>query len=67
MATSTVPEPIAVSVDEGSRLIGVSRAFLYRSVMSGECPSMKLGARRLIPVAALRRWVEEQAEGGGGA
>ncbi len=57
-------EPIAVSVDDGSRLIGVSRAFLYKSVISGDCPSMKLGSRRLIPVAALRRWIEEQVQGG---
>jgi excisionase family DNA binding protein len=59
-----IAEPIAVSVDDGARLIGVSRAFLYQSVLSGACPSMKLGARRLIPVSGLRAWIESQSNGG---
>lgn len=61
MTTIVELERLAVSVDEAARLIGVNRAHLYPLVMGGTVPSFKLGARRLIPVEGLRRWVEEQA------
>lgn len=54
-------DKLAVTVDEASRMIGLSRATLYGLVMSGEVPSLKVGARRLVPVSTLRTWVEARA------
>lgn len=60
-------EPIAVRIEEAARLIGISRGALYPLVMSGEIPSMRVGARRLVLVSGLRAWAEsrsrEQMEG----
>ncbi|MGI8925745.1 MAG: helix-turn-helix domain-containing protein [Tepidiformaceae bacterium] len=61
-------ERLAVSVEEAARLLGVSRGKMYPLVMAGQIESFTIGTRRLIPTAALRRFVEEQAgnpRGGG--
>ena len=56
-----VNERLALSVTEAAERIGVSRAQLYPLVMSGLIPSIMVGKRRrLIPVAALERWLERQ-------
>jgi excisionase family DNA binding protein len=49
--------PEAVSVEEAARRAGVSRAFLYQRLASGELPSIRLGKRRLVRVEALRAWL----------
>lgn len=53
-------EKLAVGVNEAATLIGVRRDLLYRLVHAGEVPSFKVGARRLIPVAGLREYVERR-------
>ena len=57
---------LAVTVDEASTMLGISRAALYPLVLSGEVPSFKVGARRLIPTKGLREWVERSTTGKGG-
>jgi excisionase family DNA binding protein len=57
------PEPCnglaeALSVAEAAARTGVSRTFLYEHIASGELPTVKLGKRRLVRVAALRAWLE---------
>lgn len=47
--------PIAVGVEEAARLIGVSRAAIYRMIANGTLPSSKVIGRRLIAVAALEQ------------
>ncbi len=60
-----VDEKLAVSVNRAAELIGLGRDVTYRLVMSGEVPSFKVGARRLVPVAGLRKYVEQRtAEAG---
>jgi excisionase family DNA binding protein len=56
-------EVLAVRVNEAARIIGVSRSVLYPLLSSGTIPSFKVGAVRLVPVDALRRWVAAQAAG----
>ncbi len=46
--------PLAVSVNEACRVLGVSRPILYGAIRTGQLRSVKLGGRRLIPVEALR-------------
>lgn len=49
---------ILVGVEHAAELVSISRAQLYRLLDTGEISSMKLGRRRLVPVAALHEWVK---------
>lgn len=53
-------ERLAVSVNRAAEIIGLGRDVTYRLVMSGEVPSFKVGARRLVPVAGLREFVKRR-------
>lgn len=60
-------EPLAVSLEEAARAIGVSRRTLasYLDDPTINFPSFKFGrGRRLVPVRALRAWVERRSGGG---
>jgi excisionase family DNA binding protein len=50
--TSTL-ERRALSVQETARAVGVSRATVYRLIEQGRLVTLKIGARRLVPVAAI--------------
>jgi excisionase family DNA binding protein len=51
--------PLAVSVPEAARLLGISRNLAYDLVRMRELPAVRVGERRLlIPVAALKEWLE---------
>lgn len=51
-------EPLNVSIPEAARLIGCGRSKLYEIISTNGLPVIKLGRRSLIPVAALRAFVE---------
>ena len=53
-------ERIAVSVIEAGAMLSLGRDVIFRLCASGEIPSFKCGARRLISVAGLRAYVERQ-------
>ena len=46
-------EARALSVKEAARTCGLSRATMYRLMAAGKLSTLKVGARRLVPVAAL--------------
>lgn len=46
-------KPLAVSVDEAGRLLGVSRDLVYDMVARHELVSVRLGRRIVVPVRAL--------------
>ncbi|MBA4757745.1 helix-turn-helix domain-containing protein [Sphingosinicella sp.] len=54
-------EQIAVTVDEAKRQLCVGTTRLYQLVNSGELDSVRLGKRRLIKVASIRRLLGEEA------
>jgi excisionase family DNA binding protein len=58
-ATPPVVEQKAVSVEEAARKLGISKPLAKRLVAAGEIPSLKLGARRLVPVAAIDRLIDD--------
>lgn len=58
---------IAISVEEAAHMVGLSRAAFYPLVMAGDVPSVKVGSRRLVPVEALREWMDRQLAAAGGA
>lgn len=58
---ATIPnksiEPLAVSPVEAGHVAGVGRTTIYSAISSGELRSLKIGARRLVTVEALREWL----------
>lgn len=52
-------EPLLVRVEEAARLLSLGRSTIYEMMDSGELPSVKCGTARRIPLAALRKWVDE--------
>lgn len=53
-------EPLLVRVEEAARILSLSRSTIYEMMDSGELASVRRGAARRIPLAALRAWVEQQ-------
>jgi excisionase family DNA binding protein len=46
---------LAISVEEAARRLGIARSTAYPYVRTGALPSIRLGARLLVPTAALER------------
>jgi excisionase family DNA binding protein len=43
----------ALSIKETAQVCGLSRATLYRLLNDGKLTTIKVGARRLVPVASI--------------
>ena len=54
--------PISVGIDDGARLIGITRSMFYEFIARGEIPTFKLGRRRLIIVKNLEAFTNRQAQ-----
>lgn len=52
---------VALSVEQTAARLGVSRALLFREISRGQFPSVRVGGRRLVPLAALERFLEAGA------
>jgi excisionase family DNA binding protein len=48
-------ERLTLTVDEAARRLGIGRGQAYAGVRVGEIPSIKIGKRYLVPIAALER------------
>jgi len=48
-----------LSVEEAAEYLCVSRTLVMTRIRAGALPSLKIGGRRLLPVAALDEWVRE--------
>ena len=48
---------IAVSPAEAGRIAGIGRTTIYHAISCGDLKSLKIGARRLVAVDALRDWL----------
>jgi excisionase family DNA binding protein len=48
-----IPERRAFSIRETERAVNLSRATLYRLIAAGKLTTVKVGARRLVPVSAI--------------
>ena len=49
-----------LSVADAARRLGISRSKFYELIGRNEIPSITIGTRRLIPLRALRNWVDER-------
>jgi excisionase family DNA binding protein len=52
------PLKVLLTVDEAATALSLGRTITYSLVMRDEILSVKIGRRRLIPVAALYAYVE---------
>ena len=50
-----------ISLQEAGKRIGVGRSHIYALANSKGFPCVRLGKRIVVPVDALKRWLEEQA------
>lgn len=51
-----------VTVEEVAPILGVGRSTAYILARTGEIPTLRLGRRFVVPVAALRRMLGETSE-----
>jgi excisionase family DNA binding protein len=49
---------------ELAQLLGTTRKAVYAQASRQRLPAVRLGRRILFPVAAVERWLNEQAAGG---
>jgi excisionase family DNA binding protein len=49
---------LAVTVDEASELLGISKWLGYEMVAQGKLPALRLGRRLIIPLSALERLLD---------
>lgn len=54
-----VLDPLLVTIKENQRLIGISRANIYRMINDGRLDTVSIGKRRLIRYPSLRKFAEE--------
>jgi excisionase family DNA binding protein len=57
----TTPEPILFDVPTAARQLSISRTTLYELLKAGEIQSVKIGALRRIPLAALHTYTARKA------
>jgi excisionase family DNA binding protein len=57
--TTVIPndptQRLTLTVEESTRILGISRATAYEAVARGEIPCIRIGKRILVPKAALDR------------
>lgn len=51
-------ERLTATIREGTEITGLSRTKLSELLLNGSIRSLKVGRRRLIPLSALRDWIE---------
>lgn len=47
--------PLAISVPEAARRLGIGRSAAYQAARKGQLPILKIGGRLLVPLKALER------------
>lgn len=55
-------DKLAMNVPELSKVLGLSLSKAYELVRRPDFPSVKVGKRWIIPVDALKGWLDRQAE-----
>lgn len=56
LAPQQVP-PLAVSVSEAGKLVGISGRTLQKHIAAGELPSCVIGGRRVLRLSTLNEWL----------
>ena len=48
-----------LTIEEVAQILGLGRSATYESARRGELPTLRLGRRVLVPVAAFSKWLEQ--------
>ena len=64
MHSSTGDNRLVISIPAACETLCISRPTIYRIINSGELRTIKVGKRRLVPVAELERFVTSKLDGG---
>jgi len=56
------PDRLALSVEEASRLLGISRSLGYELAAQGRIPTIRLGRRIVVARAALERLLASDSD-----
>ena len=52
-------DKLTLTVPEAAALLGIGKSLAYDAIRRGEIPSIRVGHRFLVPVAALRLMMEQ--------
>ena len=63
MQDNTFESKLTLNISEAAAVLGVSRPTMYELLHQEGFPSFRVGKRVLVPVEALRRWVDQQVGG----
>jgi len=55
-------EKLTISVTEAGQILGISRTAAYEAARNGQIPTVRIGRRLLVPVAALERLLAVRAQ-----
>ena len=55
------PERRTMTVPEAAKVLGIARSTAFRAAHDGSIPTIKIGKRLLVPVAALEKKLEGAA------
>jgi excisionase family DNA binding protein len=58
---NTQPERRVITVNEAARLLRISRGAAYEAAKRKEIPTIRIGRRLLVPLAALERMLAGNA------
>jgi excisionase family DNA binding protein len=58
-AENSEPGRRTLTVPEAAKVLGIGRTAAYEAAHTGEIPTIRVGKRILVPVAALNRLLEE--------
>ncbi len=63
MKTSDIAQFVRKTYDiaEAGRMLGIGRNAAYAAAQRGEIPTIKIGRRLLVPIAALERMLKGEA------
>jgi excisionase family DNA binding protein len=61
---NNTPEPIAWSVAQGARALGLSVDTTYKLIRAGRIPARRVGGRLLVPARRLTEWINDPAGDG---
>ncbi|MBX7159946.1 MAG: helix-turn-helix domain-containing protein [Acidimicrobiia bacterium] len=64
MASDSTATPRFIDLKTAATILGICRSNVHKLIQTGELESVKLGARRLIPVDALDVFIDQLRSGG---
>lgn len=51
------PRPLAVSINEASRMLGIGRTKLHELIAAGKLPARKLGSRTVVLASGIESFL----------